>query len=1086
MSIQVVLRHVTRYRYAHPASLGPQVVRLRPAAHCRTPILGYSMKVLPEGHFENWQQDPQGNYLARLVFPEKVREFSVEVSLTADLVVINPFGFFLEEGFEEFPFVYDKALGKELAPYLETAARGGLFEKFLQGIDRTPQRTVDFLVALNAKLYKKVKYLIRLEPGVQTPEETLVKGSGSCRDSAWLLVHVLRRLGLAARFVSGYLVQLAPDRKNIDGPSGPEKDFTDLHAWCEVYLPGAGWVGLDPTSGLLAGEGHIPLACSPEPSSAAAISGGVEKVETEFEFEMEVVRLPEAPRSTRPYDEAMWNEIDALGREVDQRLEASDVRLTMGGEPTFVSIDDFDGAEWNTAALGENKRKLAHQLLMRLRSKFAPTGVLHHGQGKQYPGESLPRWAYQCVWRADGEPVWEDPSLFATEGQGKVATNSDATSFLSKLSKKLGVDSACALPGHEDAWYWMWRERRLPTNVDPLESNLADPEERKRIARVFDRGLQDVAGYALPLRFGDQGWETGKWFLRRERLYLYPGDSPMGYRLPLDSLPWSSPEDIRRDHEADPLAPREPLPSRIKARPGETAVTNRSAAVSDPDQLVRTALCFEVRNGVLNLFLPPVYQTAAWLDLIGKIEDTARATGIPVRLEGYPPPRDPRLATFAITPDPGVIEVNIHPSRTWQELSDKTHVLYDEARRTRLGTEKFLIDGRLAGTGGGNHVTLGGNTPEDSPFLRRPDLLKSLVGYWLSHPSLSYVFSGLFVGPTSQAPRIDEARADAVHELALAFERIPKDGNCPPWMVDRVLRNILVDATGNTHRAEFCIDKLYSPDTSSGRLGLLEMRAFEMPPHERMSLVQQLLIRSLVARFWENPWKAPVPRWDNILRDRWVLPHFLQQDLGEVCGELAAHGIPFDGNWLVPHLEFRFPRYGGFNHQGTEVELRHAIEPWHVLGEEPGGGGAVRYVDSSVERLQVKVRNASPGRHSVLCNGVRIPFAATGTEGEFVGGVRYRAWAPPSALHPTIGVHSPLVFDLYDEWAGRAVKGVTYHVMHPGGRSYENLPVNGNAAEARRFERFQPWGHTPGAFQPLTARVQPEAPLTLDLRWMNG
>jgi uncharacterized protein (DUF2126 family) len=622
--------------------------------------------------------------------------------------------------------------------------------------------------------------------------------------------------------------------------------------------------------------------------------------------------------------------------------------------------------------------------------------------------------------------------------------------------------------------------------VDPLESNLADPEERKRIARVFERGLQDAIGYALPLRFGDQGWETGKWFLRRERLYLYPGDSPMGFRLPLDSLPWSSPEDIRRDYEADPLAPRKPLPPRIKARPGETAVASRSEAVSDPNQLVRTALCFEVRDGILNLFLPPIYQSAAWLDLVGKIEDTARATGIPVRLEGYPPPRDPRLASFAITPDPGVIEVNIHPSKTWQELSDKTQVLYEEARKTRLGTEKFMLDGRLAGTGGGNHITLGGGTPEDSPFLRRPDLLKSLVGYWLSHPSLSYVFSGLFVGPTSQAPRVDEARADAVHELALAFEQIPKDGNCPPWTIDRVLRNILVDATGNTHRTEFCIDKLYSPDTSTGRLGLLEMRAFEMPPHERMSLVQQLLIRSLVTRFWDEPWNAKLPRWDNILRDRWVLPHFLQDDLGNVCDELREHGIPFDKKWLTPHVEFRFPRYGGFNHQGTEVELRHAIEPWHVLGEEPGAGGAARYVDSSVERLQVKVRNASPGRHSVLCNGARIPFAPTGTEGEFVAGVRYRAWAPPSALHPTIGIHSPLVFDLYDEWAGRALKGVTYHVMHPGGRGYEDLPVNGNSAEARRFERFQPWGHTPGAFQPREVRLQPEAPLTLDLRWIDG
>ncbi|MEN9307154.1 MAG: hypothetical protein RL173_1086, partial [Fibrobacterota bacterium] len=891
------------------------------------------------------------------------------------------------------------------------------------------------------------------------------------------------RLGLAARFVSGYLVQLAPDRKNLDGPSGPEKDFTDLHAWCEVYLPGAGWVGLDPTSGLFAGEGHIPLACSPEPGAAAPITGAVEKCETEFGFEMEVIRLPEAPRSTRPYDEETWAEIDRLGRDVDKRLTAADIRLTMGGEPTFVSIDDFDGAEWNTEAMGPTKKKLAHQLLLRLRERFAPGGALHHGQGKQYPGESLPRWAFQCVWRNDGEPVWRDPSLYAGESTSTDLTNSDAESFLRRLSRHLDVDAGFALPGYEDAWYWMWRERRLPINVDPHESNLADEEERARIARVFDRGLKETVGYALPLRHNGLGWESGKWFLRRELLYLYPGDSPMGYRLPLDSLPWALPGDIPTDYPIDPLVDREPLPPRRQTRPvdGKRPAASAPATEPLPAHMVRTAMCFEVRDGMLNLFLPPLQRAEQWLDLVGCIEETAKETGIPVRMEGYPPPRDPRLSSFAITPDPGVIEVNIHPSASWQELSDKTNILYEEARNCRLGTEKFLIDGRLAGTGGGNHITMGGAVPQDSPFLRRPDLLKSLVGYWLSHPSLSYAFSGLFIGPTSQAPRLDEARMDSVHELALAFNQIPSSGAMPPWMIDRIMRNILIDSTGNTHRAEFCIDKLYSPDSSTGRLGLLEMRAFEMPPHERMSLVQQLLIRSLVSRFWDKPWTAPPPRWNNILHDRWMLPHFLQQDIAEVCSELHEHDIAFDVNWLLPHMEFRFPRQGGFVHGGTDVEIRHALEPWHVLGEEQG---SARYVDSSVERLQIKVKNASPGRHSILCNGARIPMVDTGTEGEFVGGVRYKAWNPPSALHPTVGIHSPLVFDLYDEWSNRALKGVTYHVIHPGGRGYEDLPVNANTAEARRFERFQPWGHTPGAFVPRQAPAQAESPLTLDLRWL--
>jgi uncharacterized protein (DUF2126 family)/transglutaminase-like putative cysteine protease len=1082
MSIQVQLNHVTTYRYDRPVSLGPQVVRLRPAAHCRTPILGYALKVEPAGHFQNWQQDPFGNFLARLVFPEKVKEFRVEVSLTVDLVVVNPFDFFLEEGFREFPFRYGKDLLQELSPCLESVSASPLVEELLAEIDLTSRATVDFLVDLNRKINQRVKYLIRMEPGVQAPEETLAKGSGSCRDSAWLLVHVLRRLGLASRFVSGYLIQLAPDRKNLDGPSGPEVDFTDLHAWCEVYLPGAGWVGLDPTSGLMAGEGHIPLAASPSPSSAAPISGGVEKCETEFDVKMEVVRLPEAPRSTRPYSEETWLEIDRLGKEVDQRLKAGDVRLTMGGEPTFVSIDDFDGPEWNTDALGENKRKLAHDLLLRLRDRFSKGGALHHGQGKLYPGESLPRWAFRCIWREDGEPLWEDADLIADERDPKDWTDSDVQKFLSTLSRRLGVDSTHALPGYEDAFYWMWKERRLPVNVDPHESNLADPEERERMARVFDQGLDRVVGWALPLRVNDGIWQSGPWTLRRELLYLLPGDSPMGYRLPLDGLPWADPTKIRLDPPVDPTVPRGALPVRHQSRTG-LATTKGASESETPADMVRTALCLEARNGMLHVFLPPVSRGEDWVDLVAAIESTASATGMPVRLEGYPPPWDPRLSSFAITPDPGVIEVNVHPSASWDELRDRTTTLYEEARAARLCTEKFLVDGRLAGTGGGNHITLGGRTPIDSPFLRRPDVLASLLGYWMAHPSLSYVFSGMFVGPTSQAPRVDEARSDATHELDLALRQIPYIAGMPPWMVDRVLRNILVDSTGNTHRSEFCIDKLFSPDSSTGRLGLVEMRAFEMPPHERMSLVQQLLVRSLVARFWDSPWRESVPRWNNILHDRFALPHFLEQDLGEVCRDLSDAGMSFPVEWFRPHLEFRFPRQGGFVHEGVDVEIRTAIEPWHVLGEEATASGTARYVDSSLERLQVKVSHLTPGRHEVLCNGVRLPLAATGVEGQSVCGVRFRAWNPPSALHPTVGIHGPLVFDLFDRWSQRAVRGLTYHIMHPGGRAYEGNPINENEASSRRFERIQPWSRTTGRVEPKEALSQPEFPLTLDLRW---
>jgi uncharacterized protein (DUF2126 family) len=457
--------------------------------------------------------------------------------------------------------------------------------------------------------------------------------------------------------------------------------------------------------------------------------------------------------------------------------------------------------------------------------------------------------------------------------------------------------------------------------------------------------------------------------------------------------------------------------------------------------------------------------------------------GTPVLIEGETPPKDARLNKLAVTPDPGVIEVNMHPSATWEELVEKTTVLYEEARQTRLRAEKFMIDGRHTGTGGGNHIVIGGATPADSPALRRPDLLRSLLTYWQNHPSLSWLFSGLFIGPTSQAPRVDEARHDALYELDLAFQQIPGP-NIPvrPWLVDRLFRNLLIDASGNTHRAEFSIDKLFPPEQSAGRLGLVEMRAFEMPPHPRMSAAQQLLLRGLIAKFWKQPYRNQLVRWGSDIHDRWLLPHFCQTDFNDVITDLRQAGFPFEAEWFAPHFEFRFPRIGDLNRRDISIQLRGALEPWHVLGEEAGAGGAVRYVDSSVERLEVKAVGMTGSRFAVTCNGRRLPLHPTGVNGESVAGVRYRAWCPPECMHPNIGVHSPLVFDLYDTWNQRSLGGCTYHVAHPGGLNYVTFPINAYEAESRRLSRFFVHGHKQGVFTPPEEPLSREFPFTLDLR----
>lgn len=1062
MGIELELNHRTAYRYERAVSLGPQVIQLRPAPHCKTPIDDYALKLTPADHILHWQFDPLGNHLARVIFPRQTSELIVDVTLVADMTPINPFAFLVDPGFETYPFQYPAELAQNLEPYRSLEPVGPLLKAFLNDIPDAAQNTITFVGDVTARVSARVGYVTRLEHGVQSCEHTLGELTGSCRDSAWLLVQVFRSFGLAARFVSGYLIQLASDQPADENAPGPKMDSADLHAWAEVFLPGAGWIGVDPTSGLFTAEGHIPLVCTPTPSQAAPIWGTVESAKVDFSFSLSVRRLNEAPSLAKPFSDEEWVRVREVAHEVDRRLIEQDVRLTMGGEPTFVGIDEPESPQWNLEALGPIKRSRALVLIRRLRERTAPGGLLHFGQGKWYPGEPLPRWAFQCISRVDGIPVWENADLIAREDDETSFGLSDSLRFLEALSRRLKVTKQSVLAAFE-------------------------PDDETGEAK-------QATGYILPLRRRQPGgrlaWSSQLWFDRPERLTLFPGDSPIGYRITADLVPFVAPDELNYETEGEgedalaklPLWP-ERRPDLFAIAPEADPLPPLSSTADTAPELIRPALCVQATEGRLHVFLPYTPVVADYLDLIAAVEDTCRHLGVSVWLEGYTPPHDPRLKFYGLTPDPGVLEVNLPPTANWDDLEELNATLHEEAHGNRLIAGKFAYDGSHLSTGGGSHIVLGSKTVMESPVLRRPDLLRSMVTFWQRHPSLSYLFSGMYVGPTSQYPRVDEARVDALYELEVAFSQLT-GGDCSPYILDGLFRNLLVDVTGNTHRAEFCIDKMYPPEGQGLRLGLLELRAFEMPPHFRMGLVEMLLVRALVCIFWKQPFTEDLVRWESTLHDRFMLPHFVRDDFKEVLRYVRSGGLSFEDEWFRTHLEFRFPKIGSITAEGVELELRQALEPWNVLAEETNSGRTGRSVDSSLERMQLKATGLTAGsRFVVTCNGRRVPLVPTGTADEAVAGIRYRARRLSAALHPTIPVHTPLVFDLIDTWKNRSVARCTYFAGPPDGTVHATRPRDAEEARARRLQRFQV-SEPPSEPMPSPEEEKnPVFPMTLDLRF---
>ncbi|GAA4454949.1 transglutaminase family protein [Novipirellula rosea] len=1118
MSMRVALSHHLSFvfhRQLNPTTLW---LRLRPAPHTAAEIEAYSMKVHAEPVWLTWARDPFENHLGRLDLPEPFSRVGFDVEFIADLVPFNPFSFFVEPFANDYPFEYPEQLRKELIPYLHQEPCGDAFTGWLAGLDRTPRYLVEYLTLLNNEVHDRLK--VYPSSGVKpNPLDTVIEnGGGSPQDLAWVLTQSLRSLGLAARFTSGYLITLATDSDgNVSDDDSA--DVARIHAWSEVFIPGAGWIGLDPSLGIFTAEHHVPLASAPDRFRTLPLVGIKEQWVESSRDEVKLRRLkPRAP--SKLLSETHWRDIVATGRFVDETLSKQQLALCSSAEVNFIYDSSAPSSESaaTTATSTPIDREVAEQLLERLKAKWAAGGAVHIGQGEHYRGESSARWRMTCCYRTDGHPLWcnEERSASCRHGAQDV-TVKDAHQFACTLANGLAVNADFVIAAHEDRLYQLWSDSSQ-LNMLPDSDELKDPLRRQRLAERLSAPQSAPTGYVLPLRWDPirNRWSSGKWEFRRAGLFLLPGDFAMGFRLPLGSLSKlaTEPDDIATEpsqFEEKALLPQ--IYGEASARQTVISPLQDAPEVVDSGKngrAPRTALCVEARDNAIHVFLPPIHFVEHYVELIAVIQATAQQLQLPVVLEGYDPPQDQRLKRFVIEPDRNRVRLVLPAASSWQQQCELYETAYAEAKAVGLVPESGLSEDnddvvhlaeldeeKVQRASSNTALTLGGPTPSSSPFLNHPQLLRSLISYWQNHPCLSYLFSGTQIGPSGNAPRPDEGRDDALYELGIALERFPVTDSPHLWLPDRLLRHLLADASGNMHRAEIRVDTLYAPERQSRRLGQILLQSFTMAPISTLASLQALLVRALIAHFKRRPYAEPLVRWESQLHDRFMLPQVLWDDFNSVIRDLNESGFPLQQEWFQSIFELNFPRLGRVQIGDITLELRRAHEPWPLLAEEVTGAGIARFIDVANERLQVRLSGVIPDRYVLACNRESVPLKRGSTEGEYVAGVRYKVTQPPSTLHPTIAPVTALVFDLIDTWTSKSIGGCTYYPAAPqtwtdeagatpekvelAGREPTVPPLPAAPAPIRVSGRFEGTGSGDNAIGTPTQRLDRRFPYLLDL-----